>query len=83
MYYLYLLRCADNSLYCGQTNNLDKRIREHALGKSKSAKYTKSRLPVKLVYVEKLPTLTQALKREAEIKKMPKIAKEALVDKMR
>ena len=80
MYYLYLLRCADNSLYCGQTNDLEKRVGQHSSGKSKSAKYTRNRLPIKLVYIEEYPNLTAALRREMEIKKMTKMQKEALVE---
>lgn len=79
IYYFYILRCSDNSLYCGQTNNLEKRIKEHNLGKTKSAKYTKIRRPVKLIYFEEYETLQLAMKREAEIKKWPKAKKEELV----
>lgn len=67
-YYLYILRCSDNSFYCGQTNNLQKRIKENNNDDSKS-KYTRSRRPVKLVYFEKYKTINEALKREFEIKK--------------
>lgn len=81
MYYLYLLRCSDNSLYCGQTNNLQRRVREHNSDKFKSAKYTKGRRPVELVYFEKYKTINEALKREIQIKKMTKIKKERLVSK--
>lgn len=81
MYYLYLLRCFDNSLYCGQTNNLKRRVREHGLGNSKCAKYTKTRRPVKLVYSEKYPDIKQAMKREAEIKSWTKAKKEELIRK--
>ena len=77
MYYLYILRCSDNSLYCGQANNLNRRIKEHNNPDSKS-KYTRSRRPVKLVYFEKYKTINKALKRESEIKKMTKAKKEAL-----
>ncbi|MDO8741745.1 MAG: GIY-YIG nuclease family protein [Candidatus Roizmanbacteria bacterium] len=80
MYYLYLLRCSDNSLYCGQTKDLQRRIEEHNSDNSKS-KYTRSRRPIKLVYFEKYRTLTKALKREFEIKKMTKIQKENLINK--
>jgi putative endonuclease len=79
MYYLYLLRCSDNSLYCGQTNDLQRRVQEHNSDKFKSAKYTKGRRPVKLVYFEKYRNLSKALKREFEIKKITKTKKEALI----
>ena len=78
MYYIYLLRCADNSLYCGQTKDLQRRIEEHNSNNSKS-KYTKVRRPVKLVYFEKYRTLSKVLKRECEIKKMTKEKKENLI----
>jgi putative endonuclease len=78
MYYVYLLRCSDNSLYCGQTKNLERRVIEHNGTNSKS-KYTRSRKPVKLVYFEKHKTLSAVLKREFEIKKLNKIEKESLI----
>ena len=81
MFYLYILRCSDNSLYCGQTNNLKKRIQEHNYDKFRSAKYTKGRRPVKLVYFEKYKTIKEALRREYEIKKWTKVKKEVLVKK--
>lgn len=80
MYYLYILRCSDNSLYCGQTNNLQRRIKEHNKDDSKS-KYTRTRRPVKLVYFEKYKTVNEVLKREFEIKKMTKTKKEILIKK--
>jgi putative endonuclease len=79
MYYLYILRCSDNSLYCGQTNNLKRRVYEHNFDKNKSAKYLRAKKPVKLVYFEKYPTLQKAMKRESEIKKWPKAKKEKLI----
>ncbi len=79
MYYLYLLRCSDNSLYCGQTKDLQKRIQEHNFDNVKSAKYTKGKRPVKLVYFEKYTTIQEAMKREFEIKKLTKEKKEVLV----
>jgi len=81
MYYLYILRCSDNSLYCGQTNNLQRRIHEHNSNKSKSAKYLRARKPVKLVYFEAYATLKQARQREGQIKRWTKAKKEALVKK--
>ena len=75
-YYFYLLRCSDNSLYSGITNDLENRIKAHNFGKG--AKYTKSRRPVKLVYFEKLENKSMALKREAEVKKWSKTKKEKL-----
>lgn len=80
MYFIYLLRCSDNSLYCGQTKDLERRIKEHNSPDSKS-KYTRTRRPVKLIYFEKYKTLNEVLKREFEIKKMRKKEKEALIRK--
>ena len=81
MCFVYVLRCKDNSLYCGQTNNLEKRIKEHNDSKNISTKYTRGRRPVTLVYVEKVKTVSDALKREREIKKLPKEKKELLVQR--
>jgi len=80
MYYLYILRCRDNSLYCGQTNNLERRINEHNFNKNKSAKYLRGKKPVKLVYSEKYSTLQEAMKREIQIKKLTKAKKEAMIE---
>lgn len=67
MCYVYILECGDNTLYTGWTNNLDKRIQTHSEGKG--AKYTRGRLPVKLVYFEKFEDKISAQKREYAIKK--------------
>ena len=75
-YRVYLLRCNDGTLYCGITNDLQKRVALHNSGKG--AKYTRSRLPVRVVYQEKVGTRGDALKREREIKKMTKSQKESL-----
>lgn len=76
MNYTYLLRCADNSLYCGWTNRLEERIAAHNAGKG--AKYTKSRRPVELCYYESFDTKEEAMKREAAIKKLNRTQKEKL-----
>ena len=65
-------------MYCGQTNNLKKRLKEHNSRTSRSAKYTKGRQPVTLVYIDKTKTRSQALRREYEIKQLTKKQKEAL-----
>ena len=78
MYYLYLLRCSDNSLYCGQTKNLKRRIKEHNSNDSKS-KYTRARRPIKLVYFEKYKTVNEVLRREWQIKRWSRSKKEALI----
>lgn len=79
MYYFYILRCLDNSLYCGQTNNLPRRIKEHNENKSKSAKYLRNKKPIQLVYSERYETLQEVMKREIQIKKWTKVKKEALI----
>jgi putative endonuclease len=76
-WFVYLVRCRGNSLYCGITNNLVKRIREHNSGTG--AKYTASRRPVVLVYSEQYPDATAARKREAQMKTLAKEQKEQLV----
>lgn len=76
MYYTYMLRCDDNSLYTGYTNDLQKRFEKHLSGKG--AKYTRANKPKQLVYLEIFQEKSDALKREIEIKKMGKNQKESL-----
>jgi putative endonuclease len=76
-WFVYLLRCRDGSLYCGVTNNVANRLKEHNAGRG--AKYTRSRLPVSLAYVESVMDKSSALRAEAKIKKMTRKAKEMLV----
>ena len=78
-YYVYIVKCSDSSLYCGYTNDIEKRIKTHNNGLG--AKYTKSRLPVSLVYLEEAETKSDALKREAAIKKLTKKQKLVLISK--
>ena len=66
MYYVYMVFCSDKTFYIGSTDNLVKRIKAHNSGKG--AKYTKARRPVKLVYWEKHPNKSQALRREYQLK---------------
>lgn len=75
--YTYMVRCADKSLYTGWTNDLKKRIAAHNAGKG--AKYTKSRLPVELVYYETFATKQEAMSREWHLKKLTRAQKEKLV----
>ena len=77
MPYFYLARCSDNSLYCGCCNNLNER--EEAHNEGRGAKYTRSRRPIKIIYSEEFSTLPEAMRREAEVKKVPKKDKEELV----
>ena len=74
---VYMLRCRDNSLYTGYTNDLDNRIEKHNDGRG--AKYTASRRPVKLVYCEPADRKEAAMKREIQIKRFTKAEKEALI----
>lgn len=77
MYYVYMLRCRDNSLYTGITNNLDSRLKKHNLGKA--SRYTRVRLPVDMVYAEECEDKSAALRREMEIKGYKKSEKEKMV----
>jgi len=77
-YYVYLVKCSDDSYYCGYTTNLKKRVDDHNNSKA-GAKYTKSRRPVKLVYFEQVKNTSEALKREDEIKKLSRKDKVKLV----
>lgn len=76
---VYLLKCCDESLYCGISNDLDRRLKQHSGDIKGGAKYTLSRKPCVLVYQEQAENRSEALKREAEIKKMTRSAKLALV----
>lgn len=78
-YFVYILRTSSNTLYVGQTNNLEKRIEEHKNKSSKSAKYTRYYSSVTLIYSEKHSTRTEAMQREAQLKKWTRAKKEALV----
>lgn len=69
----YLLRCADDTLYCGITNDLDKRLAAHNAGTA--AKYTRTRGPVELAYAEPCADKSAALKREMAIKQMSRSEK--------
>ena len=76
MNYTYILECNDGTLYTGWTNNLEKRIKAHNDGKG--AKYTRARLPVKLVYFEEFESSVDAQKREYQIKRLKRSEKLAL-----
>ena len=75
-HYVYIVRCADDTLYTGWTVNLNERIKTHNSGKG--AKYTRGRLPVELVHFEMFEDKSSAMKREARIKKMTKTQKKLL-----
>ena len=76
-WYLYILRCKDNTLYTGITTDVEKRLEAHRSGKG--AKYTRGRAPLELVYRETCGSHSEALKREAEIKKLSRQSKELLL----
>jgi predicted GIY-YIG superfamily endonuclease len=78
-FYVYILRTSSNTLYVGQTNNLEKRIKEHQSKTIKSSKYVRSFLSFELVYSETFATRSEAMKREYELKQWPKDKKEALI----
>jgi putative endonuclease len=80
-WYVYMLRCADSTLYTGVTTDLQRRVAEHngEQGKDKGAKYTKVRRPVQLAYQEEVKNRSVAQQREAALRKMSKIHKEALL----
>ncbi len=82
MFYFYILRCADNSLYCGMTTDLVRRLKEHNSTGAKGAKYTRAKKPVVLVHSEKFPDIKTALQRESEVKKWTKSRKEQLVKRI-
>lgn len=77
MYYVYILKCADRTLYTGITTDLKRRVFEHNNTKL-GAKYTSARRPVKLVYSKKFKTRSMASKEEAKIKKLSRAEKLAL-----
>ena len=75
--YTYILRCGDGSFYTGWTTDIDKRLEEHRNGKG--AKYTRGRGPLTLVHLEVFDTKSEALKREAYIKRLSRAQKEELI----
>ena len=77
MNYVYMLRCADGSLYCGWTTDPEARLRAHNSGRG--AKYTRSRLPVELVYQEAFEDRHEALSREWHLKRLSHAEKAALI----
>ncbi len=76
-YWVYIVLCSDGSLYTGSTNNVERRVEAHNEGVG--AKYTRSRRPVKLVYLEECENKSLALKREIVIKKLTRKQKEDLL----
>lgn len=78
MFYAYIIRCADGSFYCGYTTDVEKRFEKHKSGKG--AKYTRSHLPLEIVYIEEFESKSDALKRECEIKSMTRSQKKKLIN---
>ena len=81
MNHVYILRCKDDTLYTGWTNDLEKRITAHSQGKG--AKYTKARLPVCLVYSEAFDTKQEAMQREYAVKQLTRQQKLELIENRR
>ncbi len=76
-WFVYIMRCADNSLYTGITKDVDRRLKQHNAGTA--SRYTRGRLPVSLEYQEAQPSQSMALKRELAIKALPRHEKESLI----
>ena len=79
VWYLYILRCGDGTLYTGITTDVEKRFLQHQSGKG--AKYTRGRAPLELVYREECGSHSDALKRELAIKALPREEKQKLISK--
>ena len=77
VWYLYILRCGDGTLYTGITTDVQRRLEAHRQGKG--AKYTRGHTPLELVYREECGTHSEALKRELAVKRMPKAEKQRLM----
>ena len=80
-WFVYMLRCRDNSIYTGITIDLEKRIETHLSGNG--SKYVRGKLPVYLVYKESFPSRSAASKREVEIKQLKKKEKETLINSIK
>lgn len=78
-WYVYFLRCADNSLYAGITTDLSRRLDEHNFSNKLGAKYTRVRRPVSLVFSEESPSRSEATRKEYQLKKLTKAKKERMV----
>jgi len=78
-WFIYMVRCADDSLYTGITTDLERRVQEHNDNKSTGAKYTRARQPVKLVYAEQASNRGAATSREIEIKSLDRQNKLKLI----
>lgn len=79
MFYVYILRTSANTLYIGQTNNLEKRIKDHKSKTIKSSKYVRSFASFKLVYSEEYVSRKEAMQREYQLKQWTRVKKESLI----
>lgn len=79
LWFVYIVRCSDNSLYTGIAMDVTRRIDEHNKDDKTGSKYTRARRPVKLVYQEEVASRSEAASRESVIKKLSKLEKEALI----
>ena len=79
MWHIYMIRCADDSLYTGVATNVVRRFEEHNSGGPKAAKYVRGRGPLKLVYSKAIGTRSEALREELRIKRLTKAQKERLL----
>ena len=77
--YVYMVECADQTLYTGWTTDVERRLKDHNAGRG--AKYTRERGPVQLVYVEELPDRRTAMQRELEIKRLRRVQKLRLIER--
>ena len=80
MYYLYILKCSDNTLYTGITTDILRRIKEHNTSSSRAAKYTSPRRPVELLFSKKCKDKSEAIKEEFRIKKLSRTKKLEMVN---
>jgi putative endonuclease len=78
-FFCYIVECADGTYYTGWSTDPEQRVRQHNAGRG--ARYTRSRLPVRLVYVEEQPDKVSAMRRERQIKKLKRSEKERLIGK--
>jgi putative endonuclease len=76
--FVYLLRCADGTLYCGWSTDPERRVRQHQAGTA--SRYTRRRLPVELVYTREFETRSEAMREEVRIKRLPVAAKRHLAN---
>jgi len=79
-YYCYILECVDGTYYTGWSTDPERRLKQHNAGRG--SRYTRSRRPLKLVYIEEQPDRSTAMKRENRIKRLPRTKKQALTKKL-